>query len=99
MGILKRHLGVEDVVVEVVFHAQHFHVCTQRHLAHAVAVEVELVLLEVLKVLHHRQQLLQRLRACTRVSMCDRLQAMDRSNDNDKALSMPACLPINSSHS
>lgn len=53
------HLGIEDVVVEVVLHAEQLHICAQCHFAHAVCMEVELVLLKVLKVLHHRQQLLQ----------------------------------------
>ena len=59
------HLGVEDVLVDRVLHAQHLHVRAQRHLAHTVCVEVELVLLEVVKVLDHRQQDLQRLRKGT----------------------------------
>ena len=45
-----------------VLHAQHLHVGAQRHLAHAVGVEVELVLHEVVEVPHRRQQDLQRLR-------------------------------------
>ena len=56
------HLGVANVVVDGVLHAQHGHVSTQRHLAHAVRMEIKLVLHKVVKVLYCRQQDLQRLR-------------------------------------
>jgi len=55
-------LGVEDVLMDGVFHAQHLHIGSQRHLPHAVGVEVKLVLHKIIKVLHRRQQNLQRLR-------------------------------------
>ena len=50
-------------MVELVLHLQHMDVGPQRHLPHAVAMEVELVFLKILEVLAHRQKLLQRLRA------------------------------------
>mmetsp|Transcript_50868 Transcript_50868/g.162818 ORF Transcript_50868/g.162818 Transcript_50868/m.162818 type:complete len:486 (-) Transcript_50868:690-2147(-) len=51
----------EVVAVESVLHAEHLHVGPQRHLAEAVAVEIELVLLNVIEVLSYGQVLLQRL--------------------------------------
>lgn len=48
------YLAVEGVAVQLVHHAQHGHVGAQRALAYAVAVEVELVLVDVRKVLRGR---------------------------------------------
>ncbi len=45
------YLAVEGVAVQLVHHAQHGHVGAQRALAYAVAVEVELVLVDVREVL------------------------------------------------
>lgn len=61
--------AVIDVMVQPVFHAQHLHICTHGHLAQAVGVEVELVLLKVLKVLEDMQEHFQRLHT----DLCDRL--------------------------
>lgn len=58
-------LGEGDVVAQLVLHVQHLYVGSQSHLASAVAVEVKLVLLEVLKMLVHCQELLQSLHAKT----------------------------------
>ena len=49
------------IVVDIIFHAQHCQVSPQRHLARAVAVEIELVLHKVCKVLVDRQKALQSL--------------------------------------
>ena len=49
-------LAVVDVVIQLVFHAQHLHVRAQGHLTQAVGVEVELILLEVLKVLEDMKE-------------------------------------------
>ena len=56
-----RHLGEGNVVVQVILHLQHLHVGAQSHFAGAVAVEIKLVLLEVLKVFAYCQKLLERL--------------------------------------
>ena len=54
-------LAVVHVPVHLILHAQHLHIRAQRHLAQAVGVEVELILLEVLKVLEDMQKHLESL--------------------------------------
>ena len=63
------HLEEVGIVVYIILCAQHGDVRSQRHLARAVAVEVELVLHKVCKVLVDCQKILERLQAtfCWRV--------------------------------
>ena len=58
------------MAVQLVLHAQQADVGAQGHLAHTVAVEIKLVLLDVGKVLGHGQELLQSLGGGMCVCVC-----------------------------